>query len=306
VRERIGAYLKALEMEGASPRTCRAYAADLRQFAAFLEGRAEGPVPPEGVDPLAVRAFVAARLKAGDARRTVARKLAAVRGLFQFCCREGTLKANPARVVPTPRGPERLPRYLTVDEAAQLLAGPPGGTVGALRDHALFEVAYSSGLRVGELTGLDLPDVDLEGGLVRVLGKGRKERVVPLGARAVQIADGSTSDYFLTTFGRSARETVSAHEVKTDPTLSQALHLLNGETVANKIRAGGVVPRLLEAGTSPEDVIKKLYVRAVCREPAPEELAKLTKLVAEEGNPQQTLEDIFWGLLNSREFLFNH
>ena len=185
MRERIGAYLKALEMEGASPRTCRAYAADLRQFTAFLEGRAEGPVPPEGVDPLAVRAFVVARLKAGDARRTVARKLAAVRGLFRFCCREGTLKVNPARVVATPRGPERLPRYLTVDEAAQLLAGPPGGTVRALRDHALFEVAYSSGLRVGELTGLDLSDVDAEGGLVRVLGKGRKERVVPLGARAV-------------------------------------------------------------------------------------------------------------------------
>ena len=101
-------------------------------------------------------------------------------------------------------------------------------------------------------------------------------------------------------------ETVSAHEVKTDPTLSQALHLLNGETVQNKVRSGGVVARLLEAGTSPEDVIKKLYVRTLCREPDPQALDKLLKRVAEEENPAQTLEDLFWALLNSREFLFNH
>ncbi|HEV8663604.1 MAG TPA: tyrosine recombinase XerC [Candidatus Methylomirabilis sp.] len=188
MRERIGAYLQGLEAGAASPHTRRAYATDLRQFAAFLEGgvgRGGGPVRLEAVDPLAVRAFVAARLKAGDARRTVARKLAAVRGFFQFWCRQELLKANPARVVPGPRGPERLPRYLTVDEAAQLLAGPPGGTAGALRDRALFEVAYAAGLRVGELTGLDLSDVDLEEGLVRVLGKGGRERVVPLGTQAV-------------------------------------------------------------------------------------------------------------------------
>lgn len=188
MREQIGAYLRALARGGASPHTRRAYAADLGQFAAFLErrgGGAEAPVRLETVDPLAVRAFVAARLRAGDARRTVARKLAAVRGLFQSCCREGLLRANPARLVPSPRGPQRLPRYLTVDEAAQLLSGPAGATPAALRDYALFELAYSSGLRVGELTGLDLPALDLEEGLVRVLGKGRKERVVPLGSRAV-------------------------------------------------------------------------------------------------------------------------
>jgi len=185
VRERIGAYLRSLAMAGASPHTRRAYAADLRQFAAFLEKRAVPPVRIEAVDPLAVRAFVAARLTAGDVKRTVARKLAALRGLFQFCCREGTLQANPARIVPAPRGPERLPRYLTVDEAAQLLAAPPGGTPAALRDQALFELAYSSGLRVGELTGLDLPDLDLEERLVRVVGKGGRERIVPLGGRAV-------------------------------------------------------------------------------------------------------------------------
>lgn len=188
MREHVGAYLRALAGEGASPHTRRAYAADLGQFAAFLEGRAreaERPVRLEAVDGLTIRAFVASRLKAGDARRTVARKLAAVRGLFRFCCREGFLKANPARVVPSPRGPQRLPRYLTVDEAAQLLSGPAGTKPEALRDSALFELAYSSGLRVGELAGLDPQALDLEEGLVRVLGKGRKERVVPLGSRAV-------------------------------------------------------------------------------------------------------------------------
>ncbi len=133
-----------------------------------------------------------------------------------------------------------------------------------------------------------------------------KFRGLPLGARAVQVADGATTNYFLTTFGRSSRETVAAHEVKTDPTLSQALHLLNGATVQQKVRAGGLVKRLLDEGTAPPDVIKKLYVRTLCREPSPAELDNLTKLTASEGNPQEMLEDVFWGLLNSREFLFNH
>jgi hypothetical protein len=96
-----------------------------------------------------------------------------------------------------------------------------------------------------------------------------KFRGLPLGARAVQIADGATATYFLTTFGRSSRETVAAHEVKTDPTLSQALHLLNGDTLQQKISSGGLVKGLLDAGAAPADVIEKLYIRSVCREPSP-------------------------------------
>ena len=129
---------------------------------------------------------------------------------------------------------------------------------------------------------------------------------LPLGSRAVQIADGRTSDYFLTTFGRAPRDTVCAAEAKTEPTLSQALHLLNGETVQNKITQGGLVKRLLGEGQMPAQVVEALYLRTLTRMPTPEERQKLVAVVAQAENPQVGLEDTFWAILNSREFLFNH
>lgn len=129
---------------------------------------------------------------------------------------------------------------------------------------------------------------------------------LPLGARAVQIADGTTANYFLTTFGRSKRETVCACEVNNDPTLSQALHLLNGDTVDSKIVAGKLIPSLLAAKKSPDEILSTLYICCLSREPSPEELAKVKKAIEGVDNQQQALEDIFWALLNSREFLFNH
>ena len=133
-----------------------------------------------------------------------------------------------------------------------------------------------------------------------------KFRGLPLGARAVQIADGATSDYFLTTFGRSPRETVCACDVRSEPTLSQALHLLNGEIVQNKIRGGQVIQRLLAAKKGPEEIIRILFVRCLSREPAADELDKLKKLVEGQPKPAEVFEDVFWSLLNSREFCFNH
>lgn len=133
-----------------------------------------------------------------------------------------------------------------------------------------------------------------------------KFRGLPLGARAVQIADGSTSNYFLTTFGRSPRDTVCAADATTDPSLSQALHLLNGNSTQGKIAQGNLVKRLLDEGQTPAQVVDRIYVRSLGRHATSQELDILTKMVAEAGNPQVGLEDAFWAVLNSREFMFNH
>ncbi len=140
----------------------------------------------------------------------------------------------------------------------------------------------------------------------QVTGTQDKFRGLPLGARAVQIADGSTSNYFLTTFGRARRTTVCACETQTDPTLSQALHLLNGDTVTRKVTQGGIIKQLLEGGASAEQVIEDLYIRSLARRPTEEEMAQLQTLVADAADVNQGLEDVFWALLNSREFIFNH
>ncbi len=133
-----------------------------------------------------------------------------------------------------------------------------------------------------------------------------KFRGLPLGARAVQIADGSTSNYFLTTFGRAPRVTCSAAEVSTAPSLSQALHMLNGPTIQGKIAQGGLLKAWREAGKSPEEIIELIYIRALTRRPTEQERKALLELVNQAENSQQGLEDVFWSVLNSREFVFNH
>ena len=130
---------------------------------------------------------------------------------------------------------------------------------------------------------------------------------LPLGARAVQIADGKVSTYFLTTFGRAKRVTVCSCEVQMEPNLSQALHLINGDTVHQRIRDGGVVAGLLKAGRAPGEVVQELYVRCFSRQPTDAELARFNEAIeAEPQNKQQFLEDVFWAVLNSKEFIFNH
>ena len=129
---------------------------------------------------------------------------------------------------------------------------------------------------------------------------------LPAGSRAVQIADGSISTYFLTTFGRATRETVCSCEVKLEPTLSQSLHLLNGDTTTQKIAGGGLVASRLAQKKTPEQVIDELYIRCLSRKPTAQELAKLNALVAGIPDKRLALEDAFWSLLNTREFMFNH
>lgn len=135
-----------------------------------------------------------------------------------------------------------------------------------------------------------------------------KFKGLPLGARAVQIADGNTSNYFLKTFGRATRETVCSCEVKMEPNLSQALHLLNGDTVNTRITQGALVKKLLDAGRKPPDVIDELYIRCLGRKPNEDEMKKLLpQVLSDDKNALKLgLEDVFWALLNSNEFIFNH
>ncbi len=134
-----------------------------------------------------------------------------------------------------------------------------------------------------------------------------KFRGLPLGAHATQIADGNTTTYFLTTFGRARRDTVCSCEVAMDPNLSQALHLLNGDTVNEKITEGGIIEKSLKDGKKPPEIIEDLYIRAFSRKPEPEEMKKvIASLNATPEQEQQVLEDVFWALLNSKEYIFNH
>jgi Protein of unknown function (DUF1549)/Protein of unknown function (DUF1553) len=129
---------------------------------------------------------------------------------------------------------------------------------------------------------------------------------LPLGARAVQIANGNTSTYFLTTFGRATRGTVCSCEVKIEPNLSQALHLLNGDTIASKIGEGKLIERRLAEGKKPEEILDEIYARCLTRKPTEFEKQKLGEALAASTDVKVTLEDTFWALMNSREFVFNH
>jgi hypothetical protein len=129
---------------------------------------------------------------------------------------------------------------------------------------------------------------------------------LPLGARAVQVADGRTSNYFLTTFGRATREDVCSCAVEMDPSLSQALHLLNGDVGNDRIRQGNVVGRMLDEGRTPTEVIDGLFVRCQGRMPTEKERIETLVTVLDATDRKQALEDVFWALLNSPEFIFNH
>lgn len=139
----------------------------------------------------------------------------------------------------------------------------------------------------------------------QITNTNEKFRGLPLGARAVQIADGRTSTYFLDTFGRAPRETVCDCEASTDPSLSQALHLLNGSSTNGKITQGKVVEELLKDAT-PAQALDRLYVRCLSRYPTEAEKADLLSAIESSPSPKEGLEDVFWAILNSREFVFNH
>jgi integrase/recombinase XerC len=191
MRRLIHRYLEHLQGERQlSPQTLRAYEHDLVTFHEFLSrdflGKDPEAVRPQDVDALAVRSFLAALTRKNLGKRSQGRALSAVRSLFRFACREGILEANPAQGVRTPKAPKTLPRHLRPGEVESLIEAPEGDEPLVRRDRAILELLYAAGLRVSELVGLDWTDVDLPGRVVRVMGKGSKERMVPFGRPAAE------------------------------------------------------------------------------------------------------------------------
>jgi integrase/recombinase XerC len=181
--EAVADFLRHLGLEkNASPLTVKSYREDLHQAMTFFRGKLGGRAPePAQVTTRLLRAYLAWLHEQGYAKTTVARRVAAVRSLCRFLCRQGVLETNPADGLRGPRQDKKLPHFLSVDHLQRLLEAPAGDTPLGLRDRAMLETLYSAGLRVSELTGLNLEDVDLDSGLATVRGKGKRERLALLG-----------------------------------------------------------------------------------------------------------------------------
>jgi integrase/recombinase XerC len=183
----IARFLRFLKVErNAADLTIKSYREDLTSLADFLADE-QGNVPqPDTVTPLDLRQYVAALHEAGYAKSSVSRRLASLRSFYRFAQREGLAESNPAKPLRNPRRDRHLPHFLSTDEIGRLLAAPPAHEPLGLRDRAILETTYSAGLRVSELVAIDEDDLDLTEGLVRVQGKGRRERLAPLGRYAIQ------------------------------------------------------------------------------------------------------------------------
>ena len=186
MRALVDRFLETLRYErNLSPHTLKAYRGDLDEFLRFLAEDFLSREPRvKDLDVLAVRSFVAHLTHRGLARSSTGRKLAAVRSFNRFLCREGVMPSNPARAVATPKIPKKLPSHLSVDEAIDLVTHPDGDTAMGARDAFILEFLYATGLRASEICGLDLDNISRRERRVRVLGKGRKERIVPYGSKA--------------------------------------------------------------------------------------------------------------------------
>ena len=184
----ISRFLRYLEVErNASALTIKSYREDLVALQEYFTEANGGRCPtPAEMTTLDLRGYVAALSEAGYAKTTIARRLASLRSFFRFGQREGWVEQNPARPLRNPRKGRSLPHVLSTEEVARLLTAPPANTPMGLRDRAILETLYSAGLRVSELVGLNDGDLQLQEGLVRVRGKGRRERLAPLGSYAIR------------------------------------------------------------------------------------------------------------------------
>jgi integrase/recombinase XerC len=187
MRTAVGRFLQYLRVErNASELTTKSYGEDLEALANYLAETHQGICPKPGeVTVLDLRGYVAWLHELGYAQSTIARRLASLRSFFRFGQREGWTKTNPAKPLRNPRKGRTLPHFLSAEDLGRLLAAPPGDEPLGLRDRAILETIYSAGLRVSELVGLDQADLDFEAGVLRVRGKGRRERLTPVGSYAL-------------------------------------------------------------------------------------------------------------------------
>jgi integrase/recombinase XerC len=187
MEEALAEFLTHLSLErNASAYTVKSYREDLTQALEFFRTKASGkPLEPAQLTVRLLRAYLAWLHEQGYAKTTVARRVAAVRSWCRFLCRQGVLTSNPADALRGPRQDKKLPHFLGEAELTQLLEAPPADTALGLRDRAILETLYSAGLRVGELAGLNVDDVDMDAGLATVRGKGKRERLALLGPQAL-------------------------------------------------------------------------------------------------------------------------
>ncbi|MRR12488.1 tyrosine recombinase XerD [bacterium] len=216
MEQHVQEFMMHLAIErGASPHTVDAYRRDLSLYCDALVAR--GVRTPEKISGDDIAAFVALLRERGFAPSTVERKVAAVKSFHKFLVREGVTENHPSAHIPLPKVPERLPDVIGIDDAERLLSQPfPAGPAG-MRDRAILETLYGCGIRVSELTGLDLTDVDLEEGFIRVFGKGGKERDVPVAGAAMRVLSEylSVGRPYLRAKGRTRRADPAAVFVNT-------------------------------------------------------------------------------------------
>lgn len=183
----IDSFLQYLKIErNASELTLKSYSEDLKSLLEYYTDYVGNLPGPSEVDVAQLRNYLSYLHECQYSRRTIARRLACLRSFFRYCCREELTESNPAQPLRTPRIGQKLPHFLTSEEISRLLEAPDTTTPAGLRDRAILETIYSSGLRVSELVGLNLSDWDRDAGIIHIMGKGRKERVGPVGSYATK------------------------------------------------------------------------------------------------------------------------
>ena len=257
--QQIQQFTTYLETErDVSPHTLSAYRSDLAQLLLFAVHEKGEMISALDIDHLLLRRYLAGLAKS-TMKSSIGRKLAAIRSFFRFLVRRGMIVNNPAELIATPKKEQRLPFHLDIDQATTLMEAPEADQKHALRDRAILELLYSSGLRVSELTGLNIGELDRVTGMVRVTGKGGKERIVPVGSRALEALqeyleqrsdDAANAAVFLNTRGsrinrRSVARIVDTHVMRIAAFKRISPHTLR-HTFATHMLEGGADLRAIQ------------------------------------------------------------